>query len=86
MKSISIGVVVFLFLILRIICNAETTTKQTISAKNLGFRRCQKPKDGQQKCFCGKNKVLYDRLKGEKCVNGQIVQKGNDKRYMKLKN
>jgi hypothetical protein len=84
--SISIEVVVLLLVILTIICDGETTTKQTIPAKNLGVRRCQKPKNGQHMCFCGKNKVLFDRLKGDRCINGQIVQKGNEKKYMKLKN
>ncbi|CAF1500718.1 unnamed protein product, partial [Didymodactylos carnosus] len=38
---------------------------------------CQKQKDGQYLCFCGKKKLIYDRLKGQKCINGQIVQNGS---------
>jgi hypothetical protein len=79
MKNISIGIVVLLLVILTIICHA-----QTVPAKKLGSGRCQKPKNGQHLCFCGKNKTLFDRLQGEKCINGQVVQKGNPKRYLKL--
>jgi hypothetical protein len=82
MKTVSIRTVVLLFIIVTIKCYAETTTKQTTSTKNVGLRRCQKPTNGQHICFCGQNKVKFDRLKGEKCINGQVVQKGNQKRYI----
>jgi len=75
MRSISVEIVVLFLGILVIICHAETTTKQTLSAKNIRSRRCQKPKNGQHICFCGKNKITYDRLQGEICIKGQVVQK-----------
>ncbi|UJR20655.1 hypothetical protein I4U23_023777 [Adineta vaga] len=59
--------------IFAIICQAETTPKSSISVKNKSNRRCQKPKDGEHICFCGKNKVKFDRLKGKRCVNGVVV-------------
>jgi hypothetical protein len=80
MKSVSIEIGFLFFATLTIICHAETTTKQTTSVKNIGSRQCQKPKNGQHLCFCGKNKVIFDRLKGERCINEQVVPKGNQKR------
>lgn len=74
MKSISIRNIVLLLTIVTINCYAETTT---ITAKNLGFRHCQKQKNGQNICFCGKNKVIFDHLKDERCINGKLIQKSH---------
>lgn len=82
MKSVSFGILVLLFVILAIDCQPNTTVKQILSAKNSGFRRCQKPKNGQHLCFCGKNRVVFDRLTGERCINGKVVQQGNQKRFL----
>ena len=82
MKSVCIQVVVVLFLaILTIVSHAETTTKQTISAKNVGSRRCQRLNNGQYRCYCGENKLEFDHRKGERCIDGKIVRKNTQKRY-----
>jgi hypothetical protein len=67
MKSITFGIVVLLVVTLSITCYAETTTK------NSNLRRCRKPNNGQHICFCGKN-LMFDRLKGEQCINGQVIR------------
>ncbi len=81
MKSIAFRIVVLLLVNLTIICQAETTTKPTTTAKNQTLSRCQKPNDGQHICFCGKNRVAFDRLKGEKCVKG-IVRINYQRKYV----
>jgi hypothetical protein len=86
MRSNFTQIVVFFLVILTIVSHAETKVKQILSAKNVGSRRCEKPKNGQHICFCGKNKVTFDRLKGERCINGKVVQTGNQKRYASLRN
>ncbi|CAF3816296.1 unnamed protein product, partial [Rotaria magnacalcarata] len=77
MNLVSIEITVLLLFIVTIICHTETTTKRTISAPKLGFRRCQKQKNGQRLCFCGKTNTVFDRLKGERCINGQVIKKGS---------
>ncbi|CAF0876802.1 unnamed protein product [Rotaria sp. Silwood1] len=79
MNIISIQIIVLLLPIVTIISYTETTTKQTTLPQNTGFRSCQKPKNGQHLCFCGKNNVQYDRLKRERCVKGQVIKKGSQK-------
>ncbi|CAF2403163.1 unnamed protein product, partial [Rotaria sp. Silwood2] len=79
MHIISIEIIVLFLPIVTIISYTETTTKQTTLSQNTGFRSCQKPKDGQHLCFCGKNNAMYDRLKGERCIRGKVIKKGNQK-------
>ncbi|CAF0794597.1 unnamed protein product [Adineta ricciae] len=74
MRSISIGLsLILIFSICVNLCQAETTTKRPVQAKNKITRRCQRPQNGQHICFCGKNKQIYDRMKGEKCFNGTVI-------------
>jgi hypothetical protein len=80
MKSVYIQVVALFLAILTIVSHAETTIKQPISAKNVGSRRCQM-NNGQYRCFCGENKLMFNPRKGERCIGGQIVQKKIQKRY-----
>ena len=80
MKCTTFGIVILLLGILTIICGADTTIKQATSAKKYR-RRCQKANNGQHLCFCGPQRVTFDLLKGEKCVNGKVVRKTNEKRY-----
>ncbi|CAF3425625.1 unnamed protein product [Rotaria socialis] len=75
MKLVSTELTVLLLFIVTIISHTETTTKRTTSAQKLGFRRCQKQKNGQRLCFCGKTNTVFDRLKGERCINGQVIKK-----------
>ncbi|CAF3519838.1 unnamed protein product [Adineta steineri] len=74
MRNIVLGILILFLGILIIVCQSQTTKKSKVSAQNTSSRRCQKPKNGQHICFCGKNKTEFDRLKGEKCVLGKIVQ------------
>jgi hypothetical protein len=67
MKSTTFGIIVLLLISLSIICYADKTTKST----NSNTRRCKKPSNGRHMCYCGKNQ-LFDRLKGEKCINGRV--------------
>ncbi len=72
--------IVILLVILTIIHHAETS-----SVKDQSFRRCQKSNNGQHVCFCGEKSVVFDRLKGGRCINGPVVQKGHQNRYLNLK-
>ncbi|CAF0995129.1 unnamed protein product [Adineta steineri] len=74
MRTVSLEIGALVFGLLIIICHTETTTKQAI-VKPTGDHRCTKRQNGQQLCFCGKNKRIFDLLKGDRCVNGQIVRK-----------
>lgn len=86
MRAISIEIIFFILATVTIISHTETTTKRAVSTSNTGFRRCQKPKNGQQLCICGKNKMSFDRLKGERCINGQVVRKESQGMYVNLNN
>ncbi len=72
--------IVILLVILMIIHHAETS-----SVKDQSFRRCQKSNNGQHVFFCGENSVVFNRLKGERCINGQVVQKVHQNRYLNQK-
>ncbi|CAF1303922.1 unnamed protein product [Adineta steineri] len=74
MRNNFLGILILFLGILIIVCQSQTTKKSKVSSQNTSSRRCQKPKNGQHICFCGKNKTEFDRLKGEKCVLGKIVQ------------
>jgi hypothetical protein len=76
MRVISIEIIVLFLATLTILSQCETATK------TIRRHRCQKPKNGQHLCYCGKNKLTFDRLKGEKCVKDKIVRKDNQNRYI----
>ncbi|CAF3602122.1 unnamed protein product [Rotaria sordida] len=79
MNIISIEIIVLVLAIVTIISHTETTIKRSKFSQNIGFRSCQKPKNGQHICFCGKNNVTFDRLKGERCNKGQVIKKESQK-------
>lgn len=78
MKNIFIGFVVLFLVILKISCQAETTIKSTLSAKNPGRPPCHKQKNGQLLCFCGKDKVEFNPFAGQRCRDEKVVQLGNE--------
>lgn len=80
MKSVSIGITILLLTILKINCQ-DNISRKILSPRDLGYYRCQKSKSHVQLCFCGKNKVVFNPLTGNKCVDGQIVRKSNQNRY-----
>lgn len=69
MKSILVIVV------LVIVGQITIDAKQNGAKKNHQSYRCEKKANGRVVCFCGKNRVQFDRLKGERCVNGQVIQR-----------
>ncbi|CAF4661631.1 unnamed protein product, partial [Rotaria sp. Silwood2] len=77
MGNLSIEIVVLLLAISTITSHTDTTNKRRISAKNVGCRRCQKPNIDQPLCFCGKNNVMFNCLKGDRCINGEVVPRGS---------
>ncbi|CAF3419427.1 unnamed protein product, partial [Rotaria sp. Silwood2] len=77
MGNLSIEIVVLLLAISTITSHTDTTNKRPISAKNVGCRRCQKPNIDQPLCFCGKNNVMFNCLKGDRCINGEVVPRGS---------
>ena len=48
----------------------EKTTTERINSD-----RCLKPENGKHLCYCGSKDLIYDRLLGEICYNGQIDKK-----------
>lgn len=82
MKSLAIGIFALLLTILVIKCQAKRPTRPIISSNNFGSRLCQEPENGQHICFCGDNKLRYNRLNGEKCINGRVISRNRQKRYI----
>jgi hypothetical protein len=80
METVSIQFIIHFFGVLTIISHAHTT-----SDKNTARRGCQSPKNGQELCFCGKDRVMFDRLIGDRCIKGEVVRKYNHKRYIIFK-
>lgn len=78
MKNIFIGFVVLFLVILKISCQAETTIKSTLSAKNFGRPPCQKSQNGSLLCLCGKDKVEFYPYARQRCRDGKVVQLGNE--------
>lgn len=63
-NSILIGFIIVLLVIIVESAKSEPNIRSN----------CRKPRDGQQICSCGKNKILYDRLKGYTCYRGEVVR------------
>ena len=42
---------------------------------------CQPPSNGQHVCYCGKTKTPFDRQRGQKCIDGIVISKGEVLRY-----
>jgi len=47
---------------------------QRTAAQILGQKTCEKPTDFEHLCYCGADRKVYDRIKGETCVKGVIVK------------
>ncbi|UJR07093.1 hypothetical protein I4U23_011381 [Adineta vaga] len=62
-----VGFFFFIILILHVDEPNDNTEKLTENG-------CFEPKNGKHLCYCGDESLLYDRLLGEYCSNGQIIQ------------
>ena len=69
-------------LLLTIVGHLQFVANQSLLSKKGNALRCQRPKDGQQWCVCGKAKTKYDLLRGQICVNGHVTDQPDETKYV----
>ena len=80
MRIQSIQSVILFLVILQVSTQSGKANNKKVSNKRVKIQ-CQPPSKGQHLCYCGQARVPFDRIKGEKCVDGTVVSKQGAQRY-----